>query len=233
MSNYLVITGGSRGIGKATISQFLEHKWRVVNISRTPCSLPGVTNLTADLSLPQELKKISEPLLAAVKGAEKICLIHNAGYQLGDTADNIDLDTLMRTLNVNVISSTVLNKILVPVMEPGSTILYLGSMLADKGVPKNASYIISKHAVLGLMRSTCQDLGEKKITTCCICPGLVNTKLLRDSMDEELINYVLQAHVVGKRLIEPEEIANVLYACASAPALNGALIPTNLGLIAS
>lgn len=233
MTNCLVITGGSRGIGKATLSYFLNNGWKGVNLSRTPSSVPNAVNIKADLSKPEDLHEISDQLLKEVKGAEKICLIHNAGFQIGDSVDNIDLDVLMQTLNINLIASTVLNKILIPAMNPNSAILYMGSMLADKGVPKNASYIISKHAVLGLMRSTCQDLGEKKITTCCICPGLVDTQLLRSSMDDDLINYVLKAHVVGKRLINPVEISQVLYACANSPALNGAMIPANLGLIAN
>lgn len=233
MTKYLVLTGGNRGMGKATITQFTQNNWKAINISRLPCDVPGVVNITADLAFPQELEKISDQLLTAVKGAEKICLIHNAAFQIGDTVSDVTLENLMLTLNVNLISSTVLNKILIPAMKPGSSILYMGSMLADKGVPGNTSYIVSKHAVLGLMRSTCQDLGERKITTCCICPGLVDTKLLHDSMSSELIDYVLDAHVVGKRLIDPTEISNVLFACANAPVLNGALIPANLGLIAS
>lgn len=233
MANFLVITGGSRGIGKATVTRFQEQGWKVVNLSRTPCTNPDVVNIKIDLSIPQDIKKIKDSLLAAVKGADRICLIHNAAFQKGDTIENIELDVLIHTLNVNMIASTEINKILIPVMKPGSAILYMGSMLADKGVPKNTSYIISKHAVLGLMRATCQDLREKQIFTCCICPGLVNTQFLRDSMDDELINYVLNAHIVGKRLIEPKEIADVLYSCASNYVLNGALIPANLGLIAS
>jgi NAD(P)-dependent dehydrogenase (short-subunit alcohol dehydrogenase family) len=106
-------------------------------------------------------------------------------------------------------------------------------MLADRGVPGNASYIMSKHAVLGLMRATCQDLIGKSISTCCICPGLVNTQLLKDSMSDELVAHLLDTYVVGKRLINPSEIAKVIHNCATSPIINGAIVPANLGLVAS
>lgn len=232
MSPYLVITGANRGIGEMTASHFIQNKWSVINISRLPCSIPGVLNIYGDLSTPEALKGLANELDSHLKNASSICLVHNAVFQTGDTVETVTLNDLEHTLNVNLVSSVVLNQMIIPVMKPGSSILYMGSMLADRGVPKNTSYIISKHAVLGLMRSTCQDLMGRDISTCCICPGLVDTDLLRNSMDKDLIDYVLDTHVVGKRLINPMEIAKVLYACATNPVMNGALVPTNLGLVA-
>lgn len=233
MTKYLVITGGSRGIGEATISHFSEQGWKVINISRNPCTLPNVKNFSIDLSVPENITKFANHLSDAVKDATSITLVHNAGFQTKDTIETIDLNELIHTLNINVISSTLLNKIFIPHMKPGSSIIYLGSMLAERGVPGNASYIISKHAVLGAMRATCQDLYGKEISTCCICPGLVETQLLRKSMDDEMITFLLDNYIIGKRLINPSEIAKVIHSCAVSPAINGSIIPVNLGIVAS
>jgi NAD(P)-dependent dehydrogenase (short-subunit alcohol dehydrogenase family) len=233
MTKYIVLTGGSRGIGEATIKLFTEAGWQAVNLSRTPCKIPGVKNFTVDLSEPELVEKMEKQLKDAVPNATTICLVHNAGCQAKDTVEDVSLAEIRRTFNVNVVSSSLLNKMFIPLMKPGSSVLYLGSMLADRGVPGNASYIMSKHAVLGLMRATCQDLVGRKITTCCICPGLVDTKLLKDSMSDELVQHLLNTYVIGQRLIDPSEIAQVIFDCAHSAVINGAIVPANLGLVAS
>jgi NADP-dependent 3-hydroxy acid dehydrogenase YdfG len=50
MTKYLVITGGSKGIGEKTASVFIEKGWRVINIARTACNINEVTNFSIDLS---------------------------------------------------------------------------------------------------------------------------------------------------------------------------------------
>jgi NAD(P)-dependent dehydrogenase (short-subunit alcohol dehydrogenase family) len=233
MTKYLVITGGSGGIGRATITHFLQNNWSAINISDSLCDIPGVINFQIDLTEPEALFKFKDKLCSIVNNASTICLAHNAGFKVCDSIESISANDLRAVLNVNVISSILLNQILIPLMKPGSSILYTGSMLSDRGAPATASYSISKHAVLGLMRSTCQDLVGRGITTCCICPGIADTKLTHDTMDADLISHLLDTYVIGKRLIKPEEIAQVIYFCANSPVLNGALIPANLGLVAS
>lgn len=233
MNHYLVITGGSRGIGEATIKQFTEHQWKVINISRNACLVPGVKNFSIDLSKPEHIERFATPLAESVADADCIVVVYNAGFQIKDTVLSMTLEGLIETLNINVISSSMLNKIFIPLMPPGSSIVYLGSMLAERGVPGNSSYIISKHAVLGLMRATCQDLNGKHISTCCICPGLVETQLLHNSMDGDMIKYLLDNYIIGKRLIKPAEVAKVIYSCATSPAINGSIIPINFGIVAS
>lgn len=233
MTKTIVLTGGSRGIGEATLKLFTEEGWKGINISRTSCKIPGVKSFSIDLSIPENIEQNAKQLLEAVNEPSQLCLVHNAGYQTKDTVMDLSLDEIRHTMNVNVVSSSLLNKLLIPRMKPGSAILYLGSMLADRGVPGNASYTLSKHAVLGLMRSTCQDLVGKNITTCCICPGLVNTQLLKESMSDQLVQHLLDTYVIGKRLIQPSEIAKVIFNCANSPVINGAIVPANLGLVAS
>lgn len=231
MSNYLIITGGSQGIGKETILSFQQNGWSAVNISRSTCNLPNVINFNIDLSSAKNIERQSNKLQEIASKATTICLVHNAARYKLDTVDSLSLDNLQLTLEINLISAVVLNKIVIPFMQPNSSIIYLGSALAEKAVPGNASYIISKHAVVGLMRATCQDLSNKHIHTCCICPGLVDTRLLKDTMDQETINKILQGSVIGKRLIEPTEIAKIIYFSATTPVINGEVIHANLGQI--
>jgi NAD(P)-dependent dehydrogenase (short-subunit alcohol dehydrogenase family) len=79
------------------------------------------------------------------------------------------------------------------------------------------------------MKATTQDLAHQNIRACCVCPGLVDTDLLRATMNAETINYMLNNKVIGKRLIEPREIAEVLHFCATSPIINDAIIDATLG----
>jgi len=232
MTNILVITGGSRGIGAATIHRFMREGWQVINISRTSSEIANVTDINMDLLSANDIIQHAAKLQVALEHASQVALVHNAAFYERDCLDTLKITDLQKTLTVNVIAPVILNQLMIPFMPKGSSIVYLGSTLAKKAVPGNASYIISKHALIGLMRATCQDLSDMQIRSCCICPGLVDTKLLKDTMDNETLNFLLESKVIGKRLIEPEEIADVIYFCAITPCINGTTIDANLGQMA-
>jgi 3-oxoacyl-[acyl-carrier protein] reductase len=232
MQRYLVITGGSRGIGKATLALFHENGWKTINLSRTPCPLSYVINYPLDLSSSSHIETHAQALQDLIKQASILCLVQNAGYYKRDRIPSLSLEEMRLTMETNVLAPAALNKIFLPLMKPGSSIIYIGSTLSEKAVPGSASYVVSKHAVIGLMRATCQDLIGYDIHTCCICPGLVDTKILRDNMDEATINMLIETKVIAKRLIDPMEIAKVIHFCANSPVVNGTTLHANLGQVA-
>ena len=117
-----------------------------------------------------------------------------------------------------------------PRMAAGSSIIYIGSTLSEKAVPGRATYVASKHAIVGLMRSTTQDLFGAGIHTACVCPGFTDTEMLRPVLDADpaLRDAVLKMVSFG-RLLDPKEIADVVAFAAATPAINGAVIHANLG----
>lgn len=233
--NCLVITGASAGIGLATARRFLDAGFRVVNISRRPCPAEGVMQLTADLGDPASLAGIRAPLEAAVSGATRLVVIHNAARMLGDTASTTEDAALRAVFEVNLVAPNTLNRWLLPHMRSnnagnGSAILYVGSTLSEKAVPGSFSYVTSKHALIGMMRATCQDLVGTGIHTACICPGFTDTEMLRDHVPTEAMGVISAMSAFG-RLIDPEEIASTLLWAADSPVLNGAVIHANLGQV--
>lgn len=232
MTNYVVITGASHGIGKATAALFLEQGWHVINLSRTPCVISGVKNIEADLSDDDWSTPCADVLASELQQAEKIVLVHNAAAFEADNVQTVSAADLRRVMNVNVLASIMLNQLVLPHMKPGSAIIYIGTTLAEQAVPGRASYVISKHAVVGLMRATTQDLAGQGIHTCCICPGFVNTKMIA-GVPKDRLNALIEAKVTAKRLIEPDEIADFVYYCADHPIVNGAVLHVNLGQVMS
>lgn len=234
MTNYLVITGGSRGIGESTIQVFLREGWSVINLSRSSCEIAKVINITADFSTMNWAENIQEPLLNILKKPHKIALVHNASAHGKNDVQTLSAIELREAFEVNIVAPVQLNQIVLKKMSEGSSIIYLGSTLSEKAVKNAASYVISKHAVVGLMRSTCQDLVDLPIHTACICPGFTDTAMLRDHLNQD--KKVLQAikHKVGaNRLIQPTEIAELVWFCANNPVINGSVIHANLGQIES
>lgn len=231
MDRTLIITGASKGIGRATATLFLEKGYQVINLSRSNPELEGITHITADLSDPSWVPSNRQNLLNQLnKDAEQICLIHNAAMMNKDNIETVTPEIMQQTFQLNVIAATQLNQLLLPTMKAGSSILYVASTLAEKAVAGTCSYVSSKHAQLGLMRSTCQDLFGRGIHTAAICPGLTDTEMLRQHADNNAEILASMAALSSyNRLVQPEEIAYTLFFCAQNAAINGAVIHANLG----
>ena len=234
MKKTLVITGASKGIGQATARLFQENGFNIVNISRSTCPLDNITQINADLSDIHWVEQQASNLLKAIDGSEQIVLIHCAAAHKNDTIAGVEASTLQSVLQTNIVAPSQLTQLLLPHMKTGSSVLFLGSTLSEKAVAGSFSYVTSKHAVVGMMRSTCQDLAGTGIHTACICPGFTNTEMLREHVggSEEVLQNIAQL-VTFNRLIEPEEIASSLWFCASSAVINGAVIHANLGQIES
>lgn len=227
-----LITGASRGIGKATARQFLSAEYRVFNLSRTECDVVGVSNIAVNLAEPGAIQAVIPLLKHAVEGATQVALVHNAARTDHDTVFTLSAKQFRAVLELNVVAPQQLSRVLRSRMPPGSSIVYVGSTLGEKAVPGVASYSTSKHALIGLMRATCQDLAGTGIHTACVCPGFTNTAMFDEQVggDSAIIASICKTVCAG-RLVEPEEIASVIHTVATSPVLNGSVIHANLGQI--
>lgn len=232
MNKVLVITGASRGIGLATAKHFIEKDYHVINLSRTACTVEGVSNVKVDLLDDDWSEQCATSLLSEVGNPEQLVLVHNAGLLTKDRVDNIDIDVLRQVMQLNVIAPAQLNKLLIPKMTEGSSVLYVSSTLGTKAVANSHAYVTSKHAVVGQMRATCQDLASTKIHTACVCPGFTETEMLTDHLSQNpAILKKITSMIAHERLVQPKEIAETLWFCSQNPVINGSLIHANLGQI--
>ncbi len=228
----LVITGGSKGIGLATARLFAAEGYRVVNISRSPIPLAGAVQLDIDIAQSDWAARQGEAVCAAVAGSATIALVHNAGLLTKDSVASVEAAALHRSLQVNVVACVQLDQLLLPLMGAGSSIVYVGSTLGEKAVAGSCAYVVSKHAQIGLMRATCQDLAGRGIHTACVCPGFTDTEMLRAHVGHASdVLEALAGGVTFGRLIEPEEIARTIRFCAQNAVINGAVIHANLGQV--
>ncbi len=227
----VIITGASRGIGQASAETFRRAGDRVINISRSASHLSGVENYSIDLSEKQAEAAVRQFVDTEIEPGV-IILVHNAARLSSDSIKEVDLDRFRADLALNVIAPQLLNKALLPQMTAGSAIIYIGSTLATKAVPGAYTYVVTKHALVGMMRATCQDLVGTGIHTACICPGFTDTEMLRSRVADNsaALESIKEASTFG-RLITPQEIADTIYFAAQNPVLNGAIIHANLGQV--
>jgi NAD(P)-dependent dehydrogenase (short-subunit alcohol dehydrogenase family) len=230
MKEVLVITGASKGIGRAVARLFRDRGAAAVNLSRSRCDIDGVVNLAVDLTQPSFERGVADGLLSLVDECDRLTVVHNACTLDMDRADAGSAETMRRALEIQVVAPTTLNRLLRPKMPPGSSIIYVGSTLSEKAVAGLYSYVVGKHAVVGMMRATCQDLLGTGIHTVCVCPGVTDTDTLRARTggDPAMLDH-LRSMTGSGRLIEPDEIARAVAFAADQPMLNGTLVHANLG----
>lgn len=225
-----VITGASGGIGAATAKRFLTAGYAVVNLSRRSAGIVDVFDLQGDLAKNCRTEAFASTLREHVQNADEIALIHNACLHYNDRVDTTSDTQLEAVLALNISVPNTLNRLLIPYMQPGSSILYVGSTLAEKAVASAFSYVLSKHALVGMMRATTQDLADTGIHAVCVCPGFTDTEMLRHHIgDDPEVLAAVEKRSAADRLIQPAEIAEVLFTAATMPVLNGSVIQAGLG----
>lgn len=229
MRRGVVVTGGSRGIGLAAARLFQSLGYEVISLSRSAPPTAEIEHLVADITDLASVERGAEVLIQRVACWDQTVLIHNAAIHRHDTVATLSPRDLLAVLSANLAAPQALNQSLTPMMKPGSSILYVGSTLAEKAVPGAASYVASKHGMVGLMRATCQDLAGSGVHTACICPGFTDTEMLRAHVGDAV--EAITGTVTAGRLLKPEEIAELIRVCADSPALNGAVLHANLGQI--
>jgi NAD(P)-dependent dehydrogenase (short-subunit alcohol dehydrogenase family) len=224
----LVITGASAGIGLSTAALFHECGYRVVNISRHRGGFEHGTWIAADLAALGWIEPVSRELVAEIQHASTVAIVHNAALLVQDSIDKSDDADLLQVMQANVIAAIQLNRLLLPYMDIGSAIIYIGSSLSDAAAPKRLSYVVSKHAQIGLMRATAVEIAGRGMHTACICPGITDSEmaLQRFRGDNATEQYVLQDALLN-RALKSTEIARMVHFCAETPSVNGAVIHAN------
>lgn len=224
-----IITGATRGIGAAAASTFQKNNWQVICLSRKKPQDDTIKHVQVDLA-DFDIKEIESSLITDLQHAEVISFIHCAGITASDSIENIEEKDLKMMMAVNVFSAIKLIHFLIPFMKENSSAVLVGSTLSYIGVPTTCSYIISKHALVGLMRSMTQDLAYKKIHACCVCPGFTDTEMLQELAQSRNCNVNdFRGIQLFNRFIQPQEIADLIYFCSQNPIVNGGVIQANMG----
>jgi 3-oxoacyl-[acyl-carrier protein] reductase len=235
-----LITGSSRGIGKAIAKKFAEHEAFVginylSNDTQAKVTLNEINKkggnailLKGDVSDQEDVKRIVKKFTDKTKHID--ILVNNAGIYPRHSFKNLDKTTWDKIIQVNLTSSYLLCKEVIPYMKSGGKIIFISSQLAFKGSTHGADYASTKAGMLGLMRSLALELSDKKICVNAVAPGTIDTDLLINYTEE--MKRKRAQEIPLKRLGTPDDIANTCLFLASdlSDYITGETINVNGGL---
>ena len=166
----VVITGGSKGIGKSICKNLLKKKIKVINISRSICSLKDVKNYECDISNYRDVKEIFKKI------GKFDVLINNSGIS---KFNNNNIDTFNKIIDINLkgayyCSIEAFKKLK---KKKNSSIINICSINAYQAFPNNPGYVSSKGGLLSLTRSLALDFAKFKIRVNSISPGYIKTNM--------------------------------------------------------
>ena len=204
----VVITGGSSGIGASLVDFYLNRSARVFSLDLDPRSSKA-THIDCDVRDPNSL---STAMTKVRNDSERIdVLIANAGVVPSwQSTESIDLADFTRVIEVNLIGVAATLKFGAPLMRsPGGSIVITGSINSWKGDPNLASYVASKHGVLGLIKSAALDLGPKGIRVNGVGPGPIATQALRNRILSRNENDERKTDAYFERLAESTALRRI------------------------
>ena len=235
-----IITGASRGIGKAVAIKFAENGAFVgINYLSNEKGANETFNiiknfngdgilLKGDVSKPIDVKNMINTFLN--KTGQIDILVNNAGIYNRSFFQDLSLDDWNKAISINLTGCYNLSKQVIPHMKKGSRIIFISSQLAFKGSAHGADYATSKAGILGLMRSLALELAQKKINVNAVAPGTIDTDIIAnytEKMRQERAN-----EIPLKRIGTPEDVANTCLFLASelSDYITGETINVNGGL---
>lgn len=221
-----VITGGTRGIGYATVKKFLENGAKVVLFgSRQETVDKALTSLKEENpewevsgawpnlgdadAVAQEIEKVKE------KYGRIDILINNAGISDSTPIDNYTSEQFAKImqLNVNAIMNGIIPTVKIMKEQGGGVILNTSSMVSICGQISGIGYPTSKSAVNGLTWSLARELGPSNIRVNAVAPGITRTDMVA-ALPEQMIQPLINAIPI-RRIGEAEDIANAFLFLAS------------------
>jgi len=247
-----LITGAGAGIGRACALAFVHEGGKVALMGRKPKPLQAVadeiarsgagkdavTVVPGDLKSLDDIRRAVLTTVGAFGGLN--VLVNNAGILHPGTSESLTEAEWEETFSVNVKALWLLTREALPELRRsgGGSIVNISSVLGLVGMKNRLAYSASKGAVTLMTKCMAMDHAEENIRVNCICPGVIDTKLLRDAMakapdPKAALQQRLAMEPIG-RLGTPEDIAGCAVYLASDEAawVTGAAFPVDGGYTA-
>jgi short-subunit dehydrogenase len=216
--SYALITGATKGIGKAIATELASRKFNILLVARSEDLLLKVAD---DLQLKYKIIVRCLPLdLSQADAPEKVLewveknsfpvsvLVNNAGYTVWSEFEKSDLNELLNMMQLNMTAMVKLTHLLLPVLrkQKQSYILNVASTSAYQAIPAMSTYAASKSFVIFFTRGLRLELKNSNISVSCLSPGTTETDFMNrakmDALKETAAKFNMQPEVVAKAAVE-------------------------------
>lgn len=184
---YALITGASKGIGKAIAADLAARGFNVLLVARSEELLQQEATrittlypvkadwLSLDLSMPDAAQNVHDWCRA--KGYTVTALVNNAGYGLSGPFEKYAIDQHLNMMQLNMSTLVALTRLFLPdlLSRPRAYILNIASSAAYQAVPGLSLYAATKAFVLAFSRGLHQELHKTSVSVTCVCPGATDT----------------------------------------------------------
>jgi NAD(P)-dependent dehydrogenase (short-subunit alcohol dehydrogenase family) len=231
----VLITGGTRGIGKAITESLLSKGADIIVIGKNKINFfkdkiysKRIKYISCDLSDNLDLQKLS-----ILKDYKIDILINNAGNQERESFLNYSLNQWNKDIQLLLTSVFQISQLVSrSIIQNGikGRIINIGSISSFQGAKNIVGYITAKHGLIGLTKAMAVELAPYNINVNCISPGMINTDLLNKfEYDKEIVKRI----PLGTIGVPEDIVGTVLYLCSEASNyVTGVNIPVDGGWLA-
>jgi len=243
-SKVVIVTGGSRGIGKAIVLAFSQQGTKVfftyrksedkANEVETKAQETGakVKGVKLDGTDFHKVKNFVDEIYNKEKRID--VLVNNAGIVQDALLVSMDMDDFKAVLDSNLFGTFNFIKCVVPymVLERKGKIINISSVVGQRPGPGQINYSVSKACIDSLTKSLALELAHRNITVNAIAPGLASTDMGKGFIASTYMGKIISSIVPLRRLCNPEEIASLVIYLSSSKAdyITGEVIRIDGGL---
>lgn len=235
----ILISGGSRGIGKALVQAFCKQGDRVAFIyksaheaAKSLADDTGAIPICADVSDPQAVRMAVKTTEDALGGSIDV-LVNNAGISLISLVQDVTDEEWRCILDTNLSGAFYLCREVLPAMVANhyGRIVNIGSMWGKTGASCEVAYSATKAGLRGMTLAMAKELAPSGITVNCVEPGVIDTEM-NAKLSEETLASLISETPVG-RLGTPEDVANAVlfFASEGASFVTGQILGVDGGIV--
>jgi 3-oxoacyl-[acyl-carrier protein] reductase len=216
-----LVTGGSRGIGRAAAEILAAAGARVaINYKANDAAAEAFVRearaaggealaLAGDVGNPREAHQLVSDVVAAWGRLD--LLVNNAGIWEEDRAGSGDLDVWKRTLDVNVLGAHVVTDAAIPHLErERGSIVFVSSTAGQRGEARHSAYAASKGALISYTKSLATELGPRGIRVNCVAPGWVDTEMTARALGDPDARAEIERAIPLGRVATPADVAGAI-----------------------
>jgi 3-oxoacyl-[acyl-carrier protein] reductase len=213
-----LITGGSRGIGRAAADLLARAGARVaINYRKDEAAANGAVRdiraaggeamaVAGDVANPDQARQLVRDVVAAWERLD--ILINNAGIWEEDVAGRGDLEVWDKTYAVNLRGAHLVTDAAVPhLIRHGGSIVFVSSTAGQRGEARHSAYAASKGALISYTKSLAAELGPRGVRVNCVAPGWVDTDMAAGVLSQPARRIEIEREIPLGRVASPADVA--------------------------